>query len=156
MPKKTGPKLSIILSKGVLDMAYPAFMLGNTAATMGFEVNVFFTFWGMYVINKKTVENLQISAVGNPTLPMPNIIGVIPGMTALLTSMMKKKIEDIKVPPIYEMIKNSKVVGVKLHACSTTMELMGVHKEDLIPEIDNIVGAATFLEMSEGGQIIFI
>lgn len=149
-------KLSIILSKGTLDMAYPAFMLATTAATMGSEVHVFFTFWGIDVINKKKVDHLKVSSVGNPGMPLPNIIGMIPGMTAMATRMMKGKMAKTHMPSIPEMIRTAKDLGVKLHGCSTTMDVLGVGKEDLIPEIDDVVGAATFLQMSEGGQTLFI
>ena len=149
-------KLSIILSKGTLDMAYPAFMLANAGAAMGMEVHVFFTFWGMGVVNRKKEANLKVAPVANPGLPMPNILGMIPGMTAMTTRMMKGKIRDLKIPTIPEMVKTAQEMGVHLHACSTTMEMLGVKKEDLIPEVEDIVGAATFLELSEGGQTIFI
>jgi peroxiredoxin family protein len=149
-------KLSIVLSKGTLDMVYPAFIIATTAAAMGMEVNMFFTFWGMNVISKRHVNSLKLSPVGNPALPMPNIIGVLPGMTSIVTNMIKKRISNVKLPSIPELIKTAKESGVKLYACSTTMDVMGVRKEDLIPEVDEIVGAATFLQLSEGGQIIFI
>jgi len=149
-------KLSIILSKGSLDMAYPAFMLASAGATMGMEVHVFFTFWGMDVISKKKESGLKVSPVGNPGMHMPNILGMIPGMTAMATSMMKGKISAMKIPSIPEMIANAHDMGVHFHACSTTMQMMGVKKEDLIPEIDDIVGASTFLQLSEDGQTIFI
>ena len=149
-------KLSIVLSKGTLDMVYPAFMIATTAAAMGMEVNMFFTFWGMNVISKRHVNSLKLSPVGNPALPMPNIIGVLPGMTAVVTNMIRKRISNVKLPSIPELIKTAKESGVKLYACSTTMDVMDVRKEDLIPEVDEVVGAATFLQLSEGGQIIFI
>lgn len=149
-------KLCIILSKGTLDMAYPAFMLGQTAAAMGSEVHVFFTFWGMNVIDKRHVEKLRVSSVGNPALPMPNVLGMLPGMTAVATRMMKGRIAKAHVKPLYEMIKDCKDVGVQLHACSTTMEVMGVTRDDLIPEVDDVVGAASFLAMAEGAQTLFI
>jgi peroxiredoxin family protein len=82
-------KLAIILSKGTLDMAYPAFMLANAGATMGMEVRIFFTFWDMDVINRKKVDTLKVSPVGNPALPMRNVLGMIPGMTAMATRMMR-------------------------------------------------------------------
>ncbi|MEM4561031.1 MAG: DsrE/DsrF/DrsH-like family protein [Candidatus Caldarchaeum sp.] len=149
-------KLCIILSKGTLDMAYPAFMLANAAAVMGYEVHIFFTFWGMDVINKKKIDSLKIASVGNPGLPMPNILGILPGMTSMATRMLKGKMLKQKVPSIRELVKNAKDAGVKLHACSTTMDVMGLRKEDFIPEVDDVVGAATFIQLSEGGQVIFI
>jgi peroxiredoxin family protein len=151
-------KVCIVLSKGTLDMVYPAFMIGNTAASMGSEVHIFFTFWGLNVLNKKKYESLKIAPVGNPGLPLPNIIGMLPGMTAMATRMMKGKMKQIKMPSIQEMIKTSKDLGVKLHACSTTMSMpmLGIPKEDLIPEVDDVIGAATFLQLSEGATTLFI
>jgi peroxiredoxin family protein len=149
-------KLTIILSKGTIDMVYPAFMIANAGAAMGMEVHIFFTFWGISVINKKSEANLKVSPVGNPALHMPNILGMIPGMTAMATSMMKGKIKNMKIPTIPEIVAGAHDMGVHFHACSTTMDMMGVKKEDLIPEIDDIVGAATMLQLSENGQIIFI
>jgi len=149
-------RLMIILSKGTLDMVYPAFMIATTAATMGKEVHMFFTFWGMNAVTTKTSANLKVASVGNPGLPMPNILGMIPGMTSMATRMMKGRIGKAKVPSIPDMIKTAKDLGVKLHACSTTLEVMGTTKEMLLPEVDDIVGAATMLELSDKAQIIFI
>lgn len=149
-------KLMIILSKGTLDMVYPAFMLATTGAAMGKEVHMFFTFWGMNAVTKNTSANLKVAAVGNPGLPMPNILGMIPGMTAMATRMMKGRIGKARVPSIPEMIATAKDLGVKLHVCSTTLEVMGTSKDMLLPEVDDIVGAATMFELSGGAQIIFI
>ncbi|MDA4119078.1 MAG: DsrE/DsrF/DrsH-like family protein [Thaumarchaeota archaeon] len=149
-------KFCVILSKATLDMVYPAFMMANTAATMGSEAHIFFTFWGLQVLNKKKVGSLKVSPVGNPGMPMPNILGMLPGMTAMATRMIKGKMRHVKMPPIPEMITTAKELGVKLHACSTTMDVMGVGKDDLIPEVDDVIGAATFLQISAGAQTLFI
>lgn len=149
-------RMLIILSKGSMDMVYPALMIASAAATMGKEVHMFFTFWGLSAVNKKTVQSLKVSPVGNPGMPMPNILGMIPGMTAMATKMMNGKMKKAKVPSIPEMFKMAKEMGVKLHACSTTMEVMGVSKEMLIDEVDDVVGAATMVSLGEGGQTIFI
>jgi peroxiredoxin family protein len=153
---KQEDRLMVILSKGTLDMVYPAFMIATTGATMGKDVHMFFTFWGMNAVTKNTNANLKVAPVGNPGLPMPNILGMIPGMTSMATRMMKGRIAKAKVPSIPELIKTAKDLGVKLHACSTTLEVMGTTKDMLIPEVDDIVGAATMLELGQGGQIIFI
>jgi peroxiredoxin family protein len=139
--KQQDQKLSIIVSKGSLDMAYPAFMLANAGAAMGMEVHVFFTFWGMAVINKKQEANLQLGPDASP------------GMT---TPIVKDVLKKLKIPTIPEMIAGARDMGVHLHACSTTMEMMGMKKEDLIPEVEDIVGASTFLQLSENGQTLFI
>jgi peroxiredoxin family protein len=134
-------KLSIIVSKGSLDMAYPAFMLANAGAAMGMEVHLFFTFWGMAVINRNQEASLQLGPDASP------------GMT---TPMIKEAIKQLRVPTIPEMVAGAHDMGVHLHACSTTMQLMGMKKEDLIPEVEDIVGASTFLQLSENGQTLFI
>jgi peroxiredoxin family protein len=149
-------KFCVILSKATLDMVYPAFMMANTAATMGYESHVFFTFWGLQVLDKKKVASLKVSPVGNPGMPMPNILGMLPGMTAMATRMINGKMKQVKMPSIPEMISSAKDLGVKLHACSTTMDVMGVPNENLIPEVDDIIGAATFLQISSGAQTLFI
>lgn len=143
--------------KGSLDMAYPPMMLATTGAAMGMEVHLYFTFWGMNMISKKTIDSLKISPVGNPALPMPNILGMLPGMTSMTTSMMQGKMKKIKMPSIREMIKTAKDSGVKFHACSPTMDMMGLKREDLIPEVDDIIGAATYLELaSEDAITLFV
>jgi len=154
--ERTGGKISIILSKGTLDMVYPAFFIATTAAAMGMEVHMFFTFWGLDAVRRDKVERLKLSPIGNPSLGMPNILGVLPGMTALVTRMMSKRMAEKQVPRLYDLIKQAKELGVKLHACSTTMAVMGLKESDLIPEVDDVVGATTFLQLSEGGQVLFI
>ena len=149
-------RMMIILSKGTMDMVYPALMIATTAATMGKEVHMFFTFWGLQAVSKKKVGSLKVSPVGNPGMPMPNILGMIPGMTAMAKNIMNGSMKKQKVPSIPEMYKKAKDLGVKLHACSTTMEVMGTPKETLIDEIDDVVGAASLVSLSERGQIIFI
>lgn len=146
-------RLVIICSKGSLDMAYPPLMLATTGAAMGMEVHLYFTFWGMNMITKKTIDSLKISPVGNPALPMPNILGMIPGMSSMVTSMMQKKMQKMKMPTIKQMISTAKESGVKFHACSPSMDMMGLKKEDLIPEVDDIIGAATYLDLASDDAI---
>ncbi len=133
-------------------MAYPPFMMATTAASMGMDVHLYFTFWGMDIITNS--KSLKISPVGNPSLGLPNIIGVIPGMTQVATWMMKRKIKESNMPTIESLIDMAKRAGVKFHACSPTMKLSGIKKEDLIPQCDDIIGAATFLDMAAEDSII--
>jgi peroxiredoxin family protein len=146
-------KLVIICSKGSLDMAYPPLMLATTAAAMGMETHLYFTFWGMNMITKKQIDKLKISPLGNPALPMPSILGMLPGMSGMVTSMMKKKMEKMKMPTIREMITTAKEGGVKFHACSPSMNMMGLTKDDLIPEVDDIIGATTYLDLASDDAI---
>ena len=138
-------------------MAYPPMMLATTGAAMGMDVHLCFTFWGINMISKKTIDSLKISPVGNPGIPMPNILGMLPGMTSMLTSMMQKKMDKIKMPSIREMMKTAHDSGVKFHACSPTLNMMSLKREDLFPEVDDIIGAATYLELaSEDAITLFI
>ena len=142
-------KALLVISKGTLDMAFPPFMIATTAAAMGWDVHLYFTFWGMDIVTKKKSANLKLSPVGNPSLPMPNILGVLPGMTAMATKMMKGRMKKSNMPTLQEMIKMAKDLGVKFHACTPTMQLNHLTKDDLIPEVDDMIGAATFVELSQ-------
>ncbi|GAB4454233.1 MAG: DsrE/DsrF/DrsH-like family protein [Anaerolineae bacterium] len=149
-------KLSIICSKGTLDMAYPGLVLANAALMEGIDVTMFFTFWGMDIINKKTMDHLKTTPVGNPAMHMPNVVGVLPGMTNLATSMMRKEIEKLDFPPIGEFLEMIHDAGGKMYGCRMAMDMMHLEKEDLWEGIDEIIGATDFMEMSDGAQIIFI
>lgn len=133
-------KMCIIVSKGTLDMAYPPFILATTAAAMGFDVHMFFTFWGLNILVKGKADKLKL-----------------PGAMSLFTGMMKKKMKKLNIPSISEFIKKAKEAGVKLYACETTMQVMDIKPEDLIPEVDNIVGASTFMDLaSDSKMVLFI
>ncbi len=149
-------KLAIICSKGSLDMAYPGLVLANAAAMMGVEAFIFFTFWGMDIVTKKKMKKLKVTPVGNPSMGMPQILGVLPGMTDLATSMMKKKIEELDLPDIEEFLEILHDSGVKLYGCKMAADMMGLTKEDLVPYVEDIITATDFIEMTEGAQILFI
>ncbi len=150
--KKDKKKLVIVISKGTLDMAYPPLILATSAAAMDMEVDLYFTFWGLDLLNKNKIGSIKMASVGNPGLPIPNIIGMIPGMTKMATSMMKNRIKKYW-PTIPEMMKSAKEAGVRIHACSPTMGLMNVDKGDLIPEVDDIIGASTYLDLAIDADI---
>lgn len=149
-------KLCIICSKGSLDMAYPGLVLANAALMEGIDVTMFFTFWGLDIINKKKMKNLKATPLGNPAMGMPNIVGVIPGVTAMASSMMKKEIEKLDFPPVDEFIEMIHDAGGKLYGCRMAMDMMKLEKEDLCEEVDEVIGAMEFMEMSDGAQVIFI
>jgi peroxiredoxin family protein len=144
-------KLLIVISKGTLDMAFPPFMMATSAAALDWEVHLYFTFWGMDIITNS--KSLKISPVGNPSLGIPNILGMIPGMTAIATYMMKRKMKESKMPTLDSLIDMAKKAGVIFHACSPTMELSGVSKKDLIPQCDDIIGAATFIDLAGEAEV---
>jgi peroxiredoxin family protein len=137
-------------------MAYPGLVLANAALMEGIDVTMFFTFWGMDIVSKKTMDHLKATPVGNPAMHMPNVVGVLPGMTNIATSMMRKEIEKLDFPPIGEFLEMIHDAGGKLYGCRMAMDMMHLEKEDLWEGVDDIIGATDFMEMSEGAQIIFI
>lgn len=139
-------QMTIVATQGTLDMAYPPLILASTAAAFGWDVVVFHTFWGLDVLHEEKAENLKLSAVGNPSMPMPNALAALPGMDSLATRMMERKIDDNGTATIGELIDLSLDQGVDLQACQMTMELMDYEDEDLIDGVTTEVGAATALE----------
>ena len=142
-------RVGIIVLSGTLDKVMPAFILGTTAAAMGMEVGMFFSFYGINVLHKEKFKNLKVSPVGNPAMPMPvpmpQILTILPGMVDLSTAMMKKMMADNKVPGIEDLMEQAKDLGIKLFPCNTALQLFGYKKEDLIDGVENPVGASTFL-----------
>lgn len=149
-------KLSIICSKGTLDMAYPGLVLANAALMEGIDVNMFFTFWGLDIVNRKKMTHLKATPLGNPSMGMPNVLGILPGMTEMATTMMKKEIEKLDFPPVDEFLQTIHDAGGHLYGCKMAMDMMKLKKDDLYDGVDEVIGAMEFMEISEGGQIIFI
>lgn len=149
-------KLSIICSKGSLDMAYPGLILANAARMLGIEANIFFTFWGLDIITKGKVDHLKVTPVGNPAMHMPQMIGGLPGMTEMATVMLKKEMTKLDVPPVHEFLEMVHDAGCGIYACKMASDMMHLTKADLVEEVDEILGAMEFLEMSEGAQLLFI
>jgi peroxiredoxin family protein len=151
--------IAIIASKGTLDMAYPPLILATAAAAMGMEVEIFFTFYGLNIIKKGGADKLQVAPIANPAMPvpMPNILGMLPGMTPLATWMMRTQFfAKHHVATIQELLEQCKELGVKFIACQMTMDVMGIQREDLLDEVE-IGGAATFLNFaSKAHTTLFI
>jgi peroxiredoxin family protein len=147
-------RVAIVASKGTLDMAYPPLILATSAAAMGMEAGVFFTFYGLDVLNRKKYRRLKVAPLANPAapVPVPNILGAIPGMTYLATGMMRWMFNRSRIPPITEMLETARQLNVKLIACSTTMGVMGVKESDLLEGVE-IAGAASFLEYASKAQV---
>ncbi len=141
-----GKKLTIIATKGTFDMAYPPLILASTAAAFDWEVVVFHTFWGLDILHEEKSKDLKISAVGNPTMPMPNVLAALPGMDAMATKMMERKIDQNNTATIEELIELSLDQGVDLQACQMTVELMDYDEEDFYEGVTTGVGAATALQ----------
>ena len=151
--------VAIIASKGTLDMAYPPLILATAAAAMGMDVEVFFTFYGLNIVTKGGADHLKVSPIANPAMPVsvPNIIGMLPGMTPMATWMMKSLyFGKHRVATIDELLEQCKDLGVKLIACQMTMDVMGIRRDDLRDEVE-VGGAATFLNFaSQAHTTLFI
>jgi len=149
-------KVAIICSKGSLDMAYPGLILANAARMMGIEAVMFFTFWGMDVIHEKRVDKLHTGIVGNPAAHMPAMLAGLPGVEGLATKMMKKKIDELDIPSVRELIEMLDDAGAELYGCQMALDMMDIKEEDLLPQVREVISAMDFFDKAEGAQTIFI
>jgi peroxiredoxin family protein len=162
------PKLSILVSKGTLDWAYPAFILSSTAAALDWEVSVFFTFYGLALLKKEI--NPDISALGNPAMPMkmpfgpnwfrhiewnmPNLVMAgVPGFEKVATGLMKQTLKQNGVAAIGDLREACVESGVELIACQMTVDVFGWEKEDFMPGISDWAGAATYLTKAQDADV---
>jgi len=162
------PSMSIISTKGTLDMAYPPFILAATAAALGWDVSVFFTFYGLTLLKKEL--DLEISPLGNPAMPMkmpvgpewlqkidmklPNLMMAgIPGFEKMATGMMKKSLDNKGVASIGELRSLCLEADVKLIGCQMTVDLFNMSQDEFIPEVDGWIGAASFLPTAQKSDV---
>jgi peroxiredoxin family protein len=166
--KKT-PALTIIATKGTLDWAYPPFILASTASALGWDVSVFFTFYGLQLL-RKDLSDLKISPLGNPGMPMkmpfgpgwfkdinwniPNVVqAAIPGFESFATTLMKQTIKNNGVAGVEELRDACVEGGVNMIGCQMTVDLFGFTHDDFIPEVKEYCGAATFLPMAKDADV---
>lgn len=146
----SGKKMAIIATKGTLDMAYPPLILASTAAALGWEVQVFCTFYGLQLL-RKDLSGIAISPLGNPAMPMPVpmpvVVAMLPGMEAIATSMMKAKMKKKGVASLAELRDLCQEAEVKFIACQMTVDLFEFSKDDFIDGID-YGGAAMFMKFA--------
>ena len=163
------PSMAIIATKGTMDCAYPPFILASTGAALGWDVSMFFTFYGLSLL-KKDLKGLEISPLGNPAMPMkmpfgpkwfkevewkiPNLIMAgVPGFERLATGLMKQTIKNTGVASIAELRELSLEAGVKMVACQMTVDLFGMKNGDFIPEVKDYIGAASFLPVAQKADV---
>lgn len=138
MPEKK--KLAIIVHSGTIDKLYCAFILGSTATSMNMETHLYFTFWGLNMLVKGALEKAGL-----------------PATYKHMEEQLKKKLKEMKYPTPYELLKRMKTSGfLKIYACSPTMEMFGIKREDLIPEVDEIAGASAFLNVASDADITLL
>lgn len=162
------PSMAIVATKGTLDWAYPPFILASTAAALGWDVSVFFTFYGLSLLLKEYDGN--ISPLGNPAMPMkmpfgpkwfkninwnmPNLLMAnIPGFEKVATGLMKKTIKNCGVASVTELRDLCLEADVKMVACQMTVELFGYNRDMFIPEVQDYVGAASFLPTAQKADV---
>jgi len=167
--EKQTPSMTIIATKGTLDWAYPPFILSSTAAALGWNVSMFFTFYGLNLL-KKDLSHLKVSPLGNPGMPMkmpfgpewfksinwniPNAVqGIVPGFETLATALMKQTIHNKGVAGVEELRTACLEGGVNLIGCQMTVDLFGFAPDDFIPEVKEYCGAATFLPMARDADV---
>jgi peroxiredoxin family protein len=148
-------KVSIVISRGSLEGVYPGLIMANGARMEGIEATLFFTFFGLDAIISKRMHNLKVATVGNPGMHMPTLLGALPGMSAFATSMMKKEMEKLDIPPVGEFIEMIHDAGGELYACKATVDMFHLTKDDFCPQVDDIISVGQFYEMSGNAQIIF-
>jgi peroxiredoxin family protein len=166
--KNRTPSVCVMVTRGTLDWAYPPFIIGSTAKALGWDVTLFFTFYGLGLLKKKL--DLKISGLGNPAMPMkmpfgppwfrniewnmPNLVmAAIPGFESLATNLMRETLRQKGVAPIAELREICVETEVKLMACQMTVDLFGWKKEDFIPGISEWAGAATYLTVARDSDI---
>jgi peroxiredoxin family protein len=130
--------------------------LANAALGEGVETHMFFTFWGFELINKKTMDDLKFTVLGNPATHMPQGLGGLPWMTSMATSRLKKSIAELGVPEVPEFLEQIVDSGGHLWACRMSADMNHLGLEDLYDGVEDIISAADFIEKTEGAQVIFI
>jgi peroxiredoxin family protein len=167
--EKVPGSMMILASKGTLDWAYPPFILSSTAAALGWNVSVFFTFYGLQLL-RKDIGDLHVSPLGNPGMPMkmpfgpewfrainwkiPNAVqSVVPGFEALATTLMKQTIRQKGVASITDLRNMAIEAGVNLIGCQMTVDLFGFSREDFIPEVKEYCGAAKVLSIARDADV---
>jgi peroxiredoxin family protein len=156
-------KVSLICAKGSIEDVYATLIMGNGAVMEGIEANLFFTFFGMDAITKSRMEKLHTGVVGNPSLRlpggmrMPSLLGIIPGMEAFTSWMMKKEMDKIDIPPVTEFLDLITAGGGKIYACKTAADMFKLTMKDMCEYVTGIITIGEFYELAggEGSQIIF-
>ncbi len=137
-------------------MAYPGLILANAARMMGVEAMIFFTFWGLDIVTREKVDHLRPGMVGNGSRGMPALVAGLPGMEAMAGALLKKKMKELDIPSVSEMLQLLDDAGAELYGCRMAMDMFGLTRADLVPQVKDVISAMDFIEKSEGAQTIFV
>lgn len=148
-------KVSIIISKGSLDGIYPGLIMANGARAEGIDANLFFTFFGLDAVHKERIDHIKVATVGNPGMHIPTLLGGLPGMSALATHLMNRKMDKLDIPAVGEFIEMIGDTGAGMYACKASVDMFGLSKDDFVPQIQEIITVGEFYDRAAGGQIIF-
>ena len=156
-------KVCIICAKGTIEDVYATLVMANGAVMEGIEAQVFFTFFGLDAITKKQMKKLHTGVVGNPAmrmpggLPFPTLLGVIPGVEAGVSAMMKSQMEKLDIPPVDEFLDMITAGGGEIYACKLAADMFKIKKEDLSDHVIDIITIGEFYALASGDhtQIIF-
>ena len=161
--KQPVKKIQIIVSRGSLDGVYPALIMANGARMEGIEASLFFTFFGLNALVKKTMDSLKVATVGNTalnmampmlgmpmTMPFPTWMGALPGVSAFATHLMNKEMEKLDIPPVREFLELISDSGGKIYGCKLAMDMFKLKKEDLWERTDDVLTVGQFYEMASG------
>ena len=161
-------KVSIICANGSLEGVYPSLIMANGARMEGIDANLFFTFFGLNALMKKTVNSLKVATVGNSALnmampmmgfpittPFPTLMGAIPGVSNMASWMMKNEMEKLDIPPVDEFLEMISDAGGKIYACKLAMDMFKLKINDLVDQVDDVLTVGQFYEISAGSSIIF-
>jgi peroxiredoxin family protein len=148
-------KVALICSKAGLDECYPALILANAARQSGIDAMIFFTFWGLDVVTDEKVDHLHVNLAGNPASGMPTMVAGLPGMESLAAHMMKKQMADLSLPTVREMLQILDEAGAELYGCELAMQMFKRTREQLVPQVRDVITAGDFYDLSVGAQIIF-
>ena len=156
-------KVCIICAKGTIEDVYASLVMANGAVMEGIEAKMFFTFFGLDAITKKKMNKLHTGTVGNPAMtmpggiPFPSLLGMLPGVEAGVSAMMKKQMEDLDIPPVDEFLDMITAGGGEIYACKLAADMFKLKKEDLSEHVIDIITIGDFYALAGGDntQIIF-
>jgi peroxiredoxin family protein len=158
--KKPVTKVLVICARATLEDVYAALIMANGALTEGMEAKMFFTFFGLDAITKSKADHLHTATVGNPAFMrgLPTMIGGLPGFEALASSMMKKEMDKLDIPPVTEFLEMIEAGGGEIFACKLAADMFHLKKEDLVPEVKDIITVGQMYELADGDgtHIIFV